>query len=198
MYAEVMHQIRDVPGDIIEFGVSSGVSFKSFVRLAEVYNLYAHPVSKRRVIGFDSFEGLPDLLPEDASSEGWDQPGDMKKGGFDASNQYERIKAFCALHPIASIEKGWFSDSVKDFTQRNEHLSVALLHIDCDLYQSTRDALAPFLRIMPPGGVILFDEVFHPQFPGEAKAFWDEFQGMEGFEFVRVGAMPWKWYLRRK
>jgi hypothetical protein len=197
MYAEVMLQIRGVPGDIMEFGVSSGASFKSFVRLAEVLNVYEHPVAKRRVIGFDSFEGLPDLLPEDASSEGWKQPGEMRKGGYSAESFYDEVLAFCERHPIAAIEKGWFSESINRFMAGNEHTAVALLHIDCDLYESTRDALAPFLRRIPPSGVILFDEIFHPQYPGETKAFWDEFEGMQGFEFVRVGAMPWKWYLRK-
>jgi hypothetical protein len=197
MYAEVMLRIRDVPGDILEFGVSSGASFKSFVRLAEVFNLYEHPVSKRRVVGFDSFEGLPDLLPQDSSSAGWEQPEDMKRGGYSAHNFYHEIASFCSRHPIAGIEKGWFSESIHRYLSVNEHTAVALLHIDCDLYQSTRDALGPFTRRIPPGGVILFDEIFHPQFPGEAKAFWDEFEGVEGFEFVRVGSMPWKWYLRK-
>ena len=201
MYAEVVNQIRDIPGDIFEFGVASGTSFKCFVRMAEAVSKYSHKLTPRKVVGFDTFAGLPPLTTADQASEGHPQPADMVSGGFNAAAQYGELNEFCKKHENSRLSKGLFSEALEEYFKNNEHSAVALAHIDCDLYTSTKDALEPVIRRIPPGGIILFDEIFHPHFPGETKAFWeiaesDKFDLL--FEFVRIDAMPWKWYLKRK
>ena len=200
MYLEVFAHVKDKPGDVLEFGVGSGTSFKAFVRLVEASNQFTSRISHRNVIGFDTFEGLPQLSPADAASEGYTPARDMKAGGFNAAPHYASLLEFCGAHPIAKVHKGLFSDTVPPFIEANEHLAIALLHIDCDLYASTKDALDPLFKRVVPGGIILFDEIFNPVYPGETKAFWEVFNAQSlgnQFEFVRVMSMPWKWYLRR-
>jgi hypothetical protein len=201
MYLEVFAQVKEVPGDVLEFGVGSGTSFKSFVRLVEAANQFRHQIAGRCVNGFDTFTGLPELSPHDRVSEGHTPARDMRAGGFNAAAHFAELLAFCAAHPVARVHKGLFAETVPAFLKRNEHLAVALLHIDCDLYESTKDALQPLFERLAPGGIILFDEIFNPIYPGETKAFWEVYNERSfgaRYEFVRVQAMPWKWYLRRK
>lgn len=200
MYTEVMLKIKDIPGDIFEFGVASGTSFKCFVRLNSILEEEGNSVQRRKFYGFDSFEGLPELAKFDLASDGWHQPPEMKKGGFSSIGELEGLRAFCKSHENVELVPGWFSETVPTFIQKNHHTAAALVHIDCDLYESTRDSLGPVISRIPPGGVILFDEIFHPMFPGETSAFWEIFNASElpgKFVFRRVMSMRWKWYLER-
>ena len=54
------------------------------------------------------------------------------------------------------------------------HRQIAVVHFDCDLYESTRDALAAIAPVLQDGAMLLFDDWFHyrghPR-KGEARAF---------------------------
>ena len=43
---------------------------------------------------------------------------------------------------------------------------VRLVHLDADLYESTKDCLAYFAPRIPPGGVIVLDDYDAPNCPG--------------------------------
>jgi hypothetical protein len=112
-------------------------------------------LSKAHVFGFDSFEGLP---------EPW-RTG-YPKGYF--SGAIPRVPS------KVSVIKGWFSETLPKFIQEHNE-PVAFLHVDCDLYSSTKcifDFLHPRIG---PGCVIVFDEYFN--YPGwqnhEHKAFME-------------------------
>lgn len=131
------------PGWAVEFGVYSGYSF---CLIAE----------HMPVIGFDSFEGLP---------EDW-RPG-FPKGKF-----ADRLPMIPGYGHNAMIQKGWFADTVPDFPFPD----LSLVHIDCDLYSSTVTALSGVKDRIGVGTVLVFDE-YHG-YPGheehEMKA-WTEF-----------------------
>lgn len=110
-------------------------------------------LSQGQVFGFDSFEGLPTA---------W-RTG-FPKGHF--SGTIPRVPQ------NVSLVKGWFSETLPNFL-RDHPDPVAFLHVDCDLYSSTKcifDLLHPRIG---PGCVIVFDEYFN--FPDwqnhEHKAF---------------------------
>jgi len=96
----------------------------------------------RKLHLFDSFEGLPA-----------DWVGIWKAGAFRLNEQE---------HPVFDSEdvlvhRGWFSDSVPIFaTSHNGTLSF--LHIDCDLYSSTKDVLFGLNQKIEAGTIFLFDE----------------------------------------
>ena len=52
--------------------------------------------------------------------------------------------------------------------------AIALVHFDCDLYESTRDALALAAPALQDGAMLMFDDWFHyrgnPR-KGQARAF---------------------------
>jgi hypothetical protein len=127
-----------------EFGVWSGTSLRIIA-------------GHMPVIGFDSFEGLP---------EDWRKG--FPRGMFDYGSTD-------LPHPPdgrAMIVPGWFEDTTPGFP----FPPLGLVHIDCDLYSSTVTALNAVLPHIGPGTIIVFDE-FHG-YPGwekhEAKA-WREF-----------------------
>lgn len=129
-------------GWAVEFGVYSGYSLAIIA---------AH----MPVVGFDSFEGLP---------EDW-RPG-FPKGMFGDTQDTPWKPPYNSM-----LVRGWFEDTVPTFPFPD----LSLVHIDCDLYSSTvtaLDAVTPFVDV---GTILVFDE-FH-SYPGaaehEEKAFWE-------------------------
>jgi hypothetical protein len=112
-------------------------------------------LSGTQVFGFDSFEGLP---------EPW-RTG-FPKGRF--SGGIPRVPS------NVSIVRGWFSETLPKFIQEHDE-PVAFLHVDCDLYSSTKCIFDLLYPQIGPGCVIVFDEYFN--YPGwqhhEHKAFME-------------------------
>ena len=50
--ALLYHEVRDIPGDIVECGVFKGTGIYTFLKLKNLYN----PNSLKKVIGFDFFD----------------------------------------------------------------------------------------------------------------------------------------------
>lgn len=111
-------------GTALEFGVGTGTSTRIIAQ-------------HMPVIGFDSFEGLP---------ENW-RPG-YPKGAFRASPPaIARVRLVTGLY---ADTLPWF-----DFEGIT---GIGLVHVDCDLYLSTATAfewMGPWLR---PGTLVVFDE----------------------------------------
>ena len=146
-------------GLALEFGVADGGSLR-------------HLGAKGRTLhGFDSFEGLP---------EAW-------SGTFERAGKFSRQGALPQVPANVTLHKGWFDKTLPEFL-RAQTGPVAFLHVDCDIYSSTKtvfDHLAPRLA---PGAVIVFDEYFN--YPNweyhEFKAF-QEFVRDSGFSYRYLG-----------
>ena len=88
------------------------------------------------------------------------------------------------------MPQGWFSDTVPGFASRGEPIS--LLHIDCDLYTSTKDCL-PFLQPnVSNGGAVVFDD-YNDGGGGEKRAFRELGATCEA---VVLGPAPQVYYIR--
>ena len=200
LYGEVFTKIIDIPGDIAEFGVSTGTSFKAFLRFTQILNktLYS-PISKKNVFGFDTFEGLPEVTKED------NPKGKIlnKKGDFESLSTMDNLFKFIELHSSGKLIKGDFRKTLRPFLLDYPHITFSLIHIDCDIYSSTYSVLDIIASRLSVGGIILFDEIFHKGYPGETQAFLDFYNKLSSennklrFEFKRSVAMPWKWYCIR-
>lgn len=154
-------------GPLVELGVFRGAS------ISKIANRYPN----RCVYGFDSFEGLP---------ESWNRPdGHFGKGFFDLKRNLPEVPANVEL--IA----GWFDQTLPAFAERlhkeNCH-QISLLHVDCDIYSSTKttfDTLGPFLR---SGTVIVFDELFnYPTYEKHEILAWYEFIHAHDIKFSWIG-----------
>jgi hypothetical protein len=172
-----------VDGDILEFGVSVGKSLGLLAQL-QSENLtvwkYADPAcTRRRIVGFDSFAGLP---PDDTPHPRW-SAGSFAKNylhghptlEYDAPITPAAIRmlfAICGL-PAPELEVGWFSETIAS-TISSKYQKVALLHIDSDLYPSAREVLFGVEPILQDGTLVCFDDWFmykgNPH-QGEQRAF---------------------------
>jgi hypothetical protein len=156
---EVMeHALRSAvlaPTDVIcEFGVWSGATINHIASLTAC-----------RVFGFDSFRGLP---------EDW-RTG-FHKGHFAADS-------FPAVADNVKLIVGLFEETVPRFRDGLD-ARLGLIHIDCDLYSSTKVVLDELASRIGTGCVIVFDEYFNYAGwqDGEFKAF-AEFIASTGFRF---------------
>ncbi len=163
-----------VPGDIVEFGVFTGIS----LALLGKAHSFDPKGMQRRIAGFDSFEGLPGSAEPHAR---W-QPGDCSSnhswhpllhvGDPVTPDVTRRLFELCGLG-APTLHVGPFGATLPAAFPAVHH-QVALVHFDCDLYESTRDALGAIAPVLQDGAMLLFDDWFHyrghPE-KGEARAF---------------------------
>lgn len=166
---------NNVPGDYLEFGVREG---QSVVRAYRAYHHYRNQmiaianrlgakdevVSPMRFFAFDAFEeGLPEAKGPDATalrSPHW-RPGtmacpldvfwnNMRKAGIRESE----IVAF----------KGYFEKTLsRDNFDGCNLTRAAVIHLDCDYYESTATALKACEKLIGLGTIVVFDDYFRYQ-----------------------------------
>ena len=146
--------LAEVSGTVVELGVRFGTSTRL---LRDATNQPVH--------GFDTFDGLPiawHKVPAGAYSTGGTVP---------------------ALGPEIVLHKGLFSETLPAWVEAHPE-PLRLLHVDCDLYESTAEALRALAPRIVPGTVLLFDEyLMNPH--------W---QSDEHKALVEVGtALGWTW-----
>jgi hypothetical protein len=145
-------------GLICEFGVFEG----------QTISYIAKQVPDRNVFGFDSFKGLP---------ETWRGP--FERGVFSTGGRLPSVPANVTL-----IE-GWFDATLPTFAAEHDE-PAALLHVDCDLYSSTKCIFAHLGDRVVPGSVIVFDEYF--DYPG-----WQEHEFRAFAEFVAQAGLSYEY-----
>ncbi len=151
-------------GLIAEFGVYEGNSLRLFASMTD-----------KKVHGFDSFEGLP---------EAW--AGHNLDRGF-----FSRITP--GVFPAnVTLHKGWFSDTLPGFLKEYSD-NFAFIHIDCDLYSSTKDVLDLCNERIVPGTVIVFDEYLnYPNWQNHEYRAFQEFMKMRpdlNYKYTKVCAL---------
>ncbi|HLJ56275.1 MAG TPA: TylF/MycF/NovP-related O-methyltransferase [Chthonomonadaceae bacterium] len=173
---EIFRRIVDVQGSIVECGVLFGGGLMSFAQLSAILEPYNF---QRRVIGFDTFEGFPEIADEDLRGLPDRKSAHLRKGGFAAPCAYEDLlqavavfdrNRFLSHFPKVHVVKGDFAQTSAQYLTDHPHLVVSCLYLDFDIYAPTRIALERFLPRIPKGGVIVFDELNEEAFPGETSA----------------------------
>ena len=128
------------------------------------------------VYGFDSFEGLPA-----------DWFLNVDKGYFSLQGNLPELNI---PQQNFRLVKGWFNDTLPIFTSQVES-KAAFLHIDCDLYESTKSIFEGLDDRIQPGTIIVFDEYFN--YPGwqnhEFRAF-KEFCEKRNVSYKYLGFAP--------
>jgi Macrocin-O-methyltransferase (TylF). len=149
-------------GLVCEFGVYKGTTL----------NFIAKNMPGKTIHGFDSFQGLPEF---------W-RPG-FDKGVFDINQKHSSLK----FEKNIQLHVGWFSETLPDFVKNNPG-EISFLHVDCDLYSSTKDIFQNLGPKITPGTIIVFDEYFNYPFwwDHEYKAF-QEFIQATGLKYEYLG-----------
>jgi hypothetical protein len=182
-----------VVGDILEFGVLGGWSSRIFCEIMRDLANFS------RIHLFDSFEGLPDYA-SDIDINSW-EIGGRKIWADKMRFPDEFRKQFVSAHYLhirtrlseiirrerILIHKGFYSETLKD----DLPLKASIVHIDCDLYQSTAEVLWALYRMnaYQDGCVLLFDDWNCNRaspLQGERRAFTEFLDGQSRFT-----ATPW-------
>lgn len=169
---EMFKQIVDVPGSIVECGVLNGQGLMAFAQFSAILE----PVHyNRKVIGFDTFSGFPELDAKDTRTS---PSVHMKEGGFgidsfaelqEAVRLFDRNRNLGHI-PKIDLVKGDVTKTLPAYLEKHPHLVVALLYLDMDIYKPTRAAIEALASRIPKGGVIAFDELNVENWPGETQA----------------------------
>lgn len=175
--------VAAVAGNVAEFGTSSGRTAMTLAKAMADFEASfadsrkAHGIAPRRLYLFDSFEGLPaptstiDAEMPHITAGVWAY-GVAKGVGPDV------LKRMCATYLAEadiSIHRGWYRDSLPALPAG---VKFAMVHIDCDYYESTMDVLTRLFEIdaFSDGCAIYFDDWYcnrgSPDF-GEQRAWQD-------------------------
>lgn len=168
-FFQILKEIKETPGDIVECGIGRGVSLAAIVYAASSHQL------KKRVVAFDSFAGFPAAKKADVGLR-VEKEGDIPEGWTGTSPELIRCvfsndrrlgDSLLRSHDIElRIVPGFFESTLND----NLPDEIAFLHVDCDLYDSTRQVLESALPRISPGGVVIFDEYKDERWPGATRA----------------------------
>ncbi len=168
---EIFKKIIKVKGSVIECGVNHGFGLMSWAKFSSILE----PVNlTRRIYGFDTFKGFPEIDSKDRSA--FSQH--VKKGDLSA-NVFEELSGLIDIYdstrflghvPKVKMINGDANKTIPSFIKENPHVLVSLLFLDFDLYSPTKTALEHFLPRMPKGAIIAFDELDNPLWPGETLA----------------------------
>jgi hypothetical protein len=111
---------------------------------AGMINHQAKRFPELKFVGFDSFEGLRDS---------WS--GMAPQRLYDLGGRLPRVRR------NVTLVKGWFSDTGPRWKAENASAGVPLLvHVDCDTYAATVDALELCASYVEHGFILHFDDYF--------------------------------------
>jgi hypothetical protein len=143
----------------LEFGVEEGNTIN-----------YISKFTNDKVYGFDSFEGLPEKW-----RDGFD------KGAFNMNGRLPDVNS------NVELVKGYFNETLMNFIQTHNK-KISFIHMDADLYSSTKYVLNTLKDYIDTDCIIVFDElVNYPGFDGdtgELKAF---------YEFITENNVEYEW-----
>lgn len=150
----LMKLIDDVPGELAECGAYNGAT-------AYFISLAAQQSSRARELHlFDSFEGLS--APTSLDGAFWFEHA--------LSVTEEQARKNLEGHSGIHFYKGWIPSRFNEVADR----SFALVHVDVDLYEPTKDSIEFFYARLAPGGLLICDDYGFDVCPGATKAM-DEF-----------------------
>ena len=160
----ITRSVASIGGLIAECGVYRG---ETLLGIAHLLREICGPGF--RLIGFDSFEGFPEPDWQDALPDGSFHRRALK-GVFSDTSDRELRRRIHALgfEDQITLAKGYFENTLPAWKDK----TFALVHLDCDLYQSYITCLNFFYPRVRPGGYIVFDEYdfIADVYPGAQKA----------------------------
>ncbi len=150
---------QKIPGDLVECGTAHGGSAALLGLALKRLN------EKRRLWIFDTFEGLPAPSNADPDLEiARLYTGDSRADLGEVSALLDQL----GLGAQCELVKGLFQDTLPASAVE----TIAVLHIDCDWYESVKICLDQLYDRVSPGGIIQFDD--YGYWAGARKAV-DEF-----------------------
>lgn len=188
--SDLVRRIVGIEGCIVECGVHRGASLFGWYHLVSIFE----PINwRRKIYGFDTFAGLASVTEKDHGSE----RADISNGCYACDAQSE-IESLAIIHdnnrPLGHLSRielirGDATRTIPTFLETHPHVVIALLFLDCDLYAPTKTSIEYFAPRLPRGGIIVFDELNHPLWPGETLALLDTV-GINNLKLERLPYYP--------
>lgn len=164
-----------IVGDCVECGVWKGGN----LALMSLYSKFLG--MKNSVIGFDTFDGMPEADEIDEDLFGNSAKDSMKISVKDES--ITNIHAYATINQVEQNLKLLGVDNVKLVQGKVENTlrvsenvpeQISLLRLDTDWYESTKDELDILYPKLQSGGVLIIDDYGH--FKGARKAVDEYFE----------------------
>ena len=166
---DLYRKIINLRGEIVECGVFKGASLMQFIKLRSIIET---PFS-RKIIAFDTFGNFPNAINKgDIKVLG----SFIKEAGNNSIGEEQFLNKLKDLKIEDNIEliKGNLLDTASSYLLKNPGLKISLLHIDVDLYESTKCVLENFFPYVVKDGVVILDD--YGAFPGANKAIDEYFE----------------------
>jgi len=191
---ELFRIVQEVQGCIIECGVFSGQGLMTWAQLSAIFE----PVGGgfRKIYGFDTFSGFPNVHKKDLdnSLKLERKSGDLSSDSFSDLKRCIELfdkNRFMSQLPKVELIRGDFAKTANKFIKDNPHVLVSLLYLDFDLFEPTKKAIELFIKRMPKGAVLAFDEINNPQWPGETLALLETLD----LRNLAIKKFPWDLYI---
>jgi predicted O-methyltransferase YrrM len=139
----------EAPAVYLEFGVYIGTSLACMYKAATDVG-----ASKLRIIGFDSFEGMPEGVEKQDGSH-W------HKGELFSDLALTRRNLTRLGVPLERVElvPGWFEDSLTEATRTRLGIGTAdIVMVDCVIASATTVALDFLLPLITDRTIVFFDD----------------------------------------
>ncbi len=190
---ELYSKVLDVHGVILEFGVRWGQNLSLFSSFRGMYEPYNY---NRKIVGFDTFSGFPEVAQQDGSK--------VNVGDYAVTKNYESylneiLKYHQEESPIPHLKKyelvkGDATKTFPKYIEDNPHTIIALAYFDFDIYLPTKVCLEHVMKRVTKGSIIAFDELNCPEFPGETLAVLETI-GLSKYAIKRSALNPLVSYL---
>jgi len=170
-----------IPGAIAEFGVWRGGA----MMMAAAIQKHSSPTIPRELYLFDAFASFNGYGKHEAFlavSLEKVKSGFQQLGLDDASN----------MHYV----KGLFNETVVEWADRKD--PIAVLRADGNFYASYQDVMYAMYENVAVGGIVIFDDVFHPHYK-EVLKFWETFKEDHGLpeEMLKIDDFS-GWFRKQK
>jgi hypothetical protein len=185
---DLYKKIIDVNGIVIEFGVRWGKNLVLFESFRGIYEPFNH---KRKIVGFDTFEGFISVHEKDGASDiatvgNYRVTPDYKAylekilDYHEQESPISHIKKYYLVHGDATVE-------VEKYFKDYPETIVALMYFDFDLYEPTKKCLEVVKNHITKGTIIGFDQLNDHDFPGETLALKEVF----GLDKYKIRKSPY-------
>jgi hypothetical protein len=166
---DLYKRIVNIHGVVMEFGVRWGQNLSLFSSFRGMYEPYNY---NRKIIGFDTFEGFPNVDEKDGER--------VSKGDYSVTNGYQDyLDAVLQYHQSESpiphkkkyeLVRGDATVTIHEYLARHPETIVSLAYFDFDIYKPTKVCLEAIKPHLTKGSILAFDELNFESFPGETIA----------------------------
>ena len=168
---ELLLQIKDINGDIIELGIHKGNTSLLLKKILSIYKI------KKKIYLLDHFEGLIHYTNKDPKASKIYQ--NKFKSPKKLISDFISFFNFKDIHFI-------HQDATKLNNKSFNNKKFCFVYMDMDLYEPTLKALLSIDKKVVKGGIIVFDEGHKKVWDGEKKAIQEFLKNNRNYKYFLI------------